>query len=198
MSQTNLYIDGENLRHYLKMVIEGEKRDTHEPGIENLDYSGLFSQVLKGFTISTRNFYAAKLLENPDSLKKSKQLILKQRILKTNLQKQEFKFLTSGTVRGQIIQVDGKKKVIFKEKGVDVRIAVDLVAHACDGHVKTAILCSSDSDLQPAVAEIKKRGVEVIYLGFEIKPNKGLIYTCDRSILVRNSEVLEHYKKLAR
>lgn len=60
---------------------------------------------------------------------------------------------------------------------------------------KTIILCSSDSDLQPAIAEVKKRGVEVIYLGFENKPNKGLTYTTSRTILLRNSEVIDACKR---
>jgi len=99
-------------------------------------------------------------------------------------------------VRPQEIRTDGKIKVIFKEKGVDVRIAVDLVANACDKSINTAILCSSDSDLQPAVKEVMSRKTEVVYLGFEINPNKGLSYTTNRTILIRNSEVIETYKNL--
>jgi len=37
---------------------------------------------------------------------------------------------------------------------------------------------------------LKNRGIERIYLGFEIDPNRGLSYTTDRTILIRNSEVL--------
>lgn len=62
---------------------------------------------------------------------------------------------------------------------------------AADKIVQTAILCSSDSDLQPAIKELRKRNTEVIYLGFEINPNKGLTYTTNRTILFRNSEILE-------
>ena len=76
MNQTILYIDGENLRHYLKMVIEKEEKDPNSPGLENLDYSGLFDQVLKGIKISSRIFYTARLREYAGSLRKSKQLIL--------------------------------------------------------------------------------------------------------------------------
>ena len=85
------------------------------------------------------------------------------------------------------------KTILFK--GVDVKIGVDLISLACDGNLKTAILCSSDSDLQPAISELRKRKVEVIYLGFEIGPNKGLVYTCNRTILLRNSEVMEASKR---
>ena len=80
----------------------------------------------------------------------------------------------------------------------DVKIAIDLVIDVCDKTIRTAVLCSSDSDLQPAIKEVTKRGIEIIYLGFEINPNKGLSYTTKRTILIRNSEVLDAYKQSAR
>lgn len=77
-----------------------------------------------------------------------------------------------------------------------MRIAADMVSLACDKKVKTIILCSSDFDLQPAIAEVRKRDVEVIYLGLEYKPNKGLTYTTNRTILIRNSEILNAFSAL--
>jgi len=70
-----------------------------------------------------------------------------------------------------------------------------LVALACDEKLETAIICSSDSDLQPAIKEVRNRKTEVVYLGFENNPNKGLIYTTNRTILLRNSEVLASFTK---
>jgi uncharacterized LabA/DUF88 family protein len=52
------------------------------------------------------------------------------------------------------------------------------------------VLCSSDSDLQPAIKEAKSRGLEIVYLGFESQPNKGLSYTTDKTILLRSSEII--------
>src|SRR3989344_5415610 len=98
----------------------------------------------------------------------------------------------AGNVRAQKIG----NGLVFREKGVDVRIAVDLVSLACDRKLETAILCSSDSDLQPAIKEIKNRKTEVVYLGFENNPNKGLAYTANRTILLRNSEVLVSFAKM--
>lgn len=187
-----LYIDGENLKHYIKDVLN--TNSVSSPKLENIDYKALFSSVIQDLELIDKRFYSARLREYKSSLEKSKSLIIKQRILKTNLEKQGFTFIISGNVRGQSVQVDGKKKVIFKEKGVDVKIAVDLVTDACDRKVEVVVLCSSDSDLQPAVTEVKRRGIEIIYLGFEISPNKGLAYTCNRTILLRNSEIIDVYK----
>ena len=158
----------------------------------NLDK--LFTKPLEGFKLDRKIFYAAKLKVHSETQKKSQELIDKQRRLKSSLTKQGFEFVLAGNVRAQVIKSGKAKTIVFKEKGVDVRIAVDLVALACDGVIKTAILCSSDSDLQPAVAELKKRGVEIIYLGFENSPNKGLTYTTNRTILIRNSEVIDSFK----
>lgn len=78
---------------------------------------------------------------------------------------------------------------------MDVRIGVDMIVLACDKKFDSIILGSSDSDLQPAIKEVVKRGVECIYLGFEMKPNKGITYTTTRTLLIRNSEVLNFKNK---
>ena len=195
MKKTILYIDGENLKNYIKTVLLGEGVSARKINLENYSLKELIKAPLKGIKLSEKRYYSAKLREYKETPKKSKQLILKQRVQKTNLEKAGFHFIMSGSVRPYKVKTDGKMKVIFKEKGVDVKIAVDLVTDACDNMIKTAILCSSDSDLQPAIKEVLKRGVEIIYLGFEINPNKGLSFTTNRTILIRNSEVLGAYKK---
>lgn len=88
----------------------------------------------------------------------------------------------------------GKKALVFKEKGVDVKVAVDMVSLSCDKKVKEVILGSSDSDLQPAIKEVRERGTNCVYLGFESQPNKGLTFTTNRTILIRNSEVFDFEK----
>ena len=81
---------------------------------------------------------------------------------------------------------------IFDGSSVDVKIAVDMVCLACDKKAKEIILGSSDSDLQPAINEVRNRKISCLYLGFENQPNKGLTFTTNKTILIRNSEVLEY------
>ena len=190
-----MYIDGENLRHYIRQVLKENKIPEKQATLLNVDLLMLINKVLKGIKVSKTIYYSARLKQHKESLKKSKELIQKQRVLKTKLEKQGFDFVISGNVRPQSVVVNRKPKIIFREKGIDVKIAVDLVTAACDKKVETAIICSSDSDLQPAIREIKDRGVKAIYLGFEMNPNKGLMYTTNRAVLIRNSEILECFKK---
>lgn len=194
MSNTVLFVDGENFIHKVKEVLKREKIGKNKLDPSKINLKSIFKGVLSGFTVSEMIYYAARLHEYKETIEKSRELIKFQRNLKTNLEKQGFKFTIAGNVRAQKVHNGKNEKVIFREKGVDVKIAVDLVAGACDGKLKTAIICSSDSDLQPAVSELKERGVEIVYLGFEVNPNKGLVYTSDRNILIRNSEVLNSLK----
>ena len=155
------------------------------------NFNGLLNAVLKDMKIEKSIFYFARVSENKETFDKSRQLIEEQRLLKTHLEKQGFEVVLSGRIRGHLEEGFLRKKVlIFKEKGVGVKIAVDMVSWACDKIAETFIVGSSDSDLQPAIAEAKKRKAQCIYLGFEAQPNKGLSYSTNRTILIRNSEVL--------
>lgn len=190
-----LFIDGENLSHYVENVIFENGYDKHEYSILNTNFAKMFAGVFKNLNIVERIYYSAKLQITPGVEKLSQLQINKQRFLKTRLEKQEYKFLIAGHVSPQVIKQDGKDKIVFKEKGVDVRIAVDLVKTAVDKNYQTVILCSSDSDLQPAIKEARSRGLNIIYLGFESQPNKGLTFTTNKTILLRSSEIIDALDK---
>lgn len=194
--ETILLIDGENFKGKIRSVLKPTKPDKAERAAwHEYDFKGLLDKVLKDLSIDRKVFYFARIKEHDESKDKSKQLIEEQRQLKTHLEKQGFEVILSGRVRGQMEDGErGKKILVFKEKGVDVKIAVDMVSLACDKKVKEIILGSSDSDLQPAIKEVRDRKVNCVYLGFEVQPNKGLSYTTSRTILIRNSEILEFEK----
>ena len=193
--ETILLIDGENFKGKIKAVFkEVEKK---RPGWHEYDFKGLLDKVLAGTGVKRKVFYFARLKMHEESREKSQQLIEEQRLLKNHLEQQGFEVVLTGRVRGQLEDGERRKKVlVFKEKGVDVKIAVDMVSLACEKKAKEIILGSSDSDLQPAVKEVRDRKVGCVYLGFESQPNKGLSYTTHKTILIRDSEVFEFQKIL--
>jgi len=187
--ETVLLIDGENLKGKIKWVFSEHGKE--KPTWHEYNFRDLFEKVLTGIKVDRKVFYFARIKEHESSRKKSKELIEEQRLLKTHLELQGFEVILSGRVRGHLEKVQNKEILVFKEKGVDVKIAVDMVTLACDKKVKEIILASSDSDLQPAIKEIRDREIGCVYLGFETQPNKGMTYTTNRTILIRNSEILE-------
>ena len=60
----------------------------------------------------------------------------------------------------------------MRQKGVDLRIGVDIALMAKDGLVDRIVLVAGDSDLVPAMKLARREGVQVVLvsLGHGIKP----------------------------
>lgn len=187
-----LFIDGRNFISKMASVLNLDNNKDKEINFSLYDFAGLFNKVLSGIKIDRKIFYISRLTIHKDTKDKSEELIEKQRKLTNVLGQQGFEIIFAGKVRGNLGKCPkGHEVLLFKEKGVDVRIAVDLITFACNKELDVAVIASSDSDLQPAIRELNNRDIERIYLGFESSPNKGLSYTTNRTILIRNSEVIE-------
>jgi uncharacterized LabA/DUF88 family protein len=189
--KTFLLIDFENFRKNSESVFVSKK--IKKPIWHKYNFKGLFNKVLNGTHVDDVIFYYAKVIEHKETKEKSKNLIEDRRLLKNNLESQGFKVVIAGRVRGfqeTNTFLGFSNKLIFKEKGVDVKIALDMTLLVVDKVVETIILGSSDSDLQPAINEVKKRGGSCIYLGFEANSNKGMAFNCGRAILIRDFELI--------
>ena len=190
-----LFIDGRNFLSKMEFVLNSYNDKKKEIDFSKYNFSGLFDKAITDVKVDRKIIYMSSLSIHKDTKEKSEALIIKQRNLQNSLRRQGFEVVISGRVRGHMEKCPkGHETLTFREKGVDVRMAVDMVSMACDKELKTAIIGSSDSDLQPAIKELQKRGIERIYLGFENQPNKGLAFTTNRTILIRNSEVGEFAK----
>ena len=91
---------------------------------------------------------------------------------------------------GRVMYDKGK----IREKGTDVKIAVDMIIGAVDDIYDTAVLVSSDTDLIPAVKYIKHKGKRLEYVGFSHMPSLGIQKYADISILLRVEDI-ERFKE---
>ena len=124
--ETVLLIDGENFKGKIRSVFKNTRKE--KPIWHEYNFKGLLDRVLEGINIDRRVFYFARIKEHDDSKEKSKQLIEEQRLLKTHLEGQGFEVILGGRVRGQMKDEQGGKKIlIFKEKGVDVKFEFEKV-----------------------------------------------------------------------
>jgi len=83
---------------------------------------------------------------------------------------------------------------LYKEKGTDVKIAVDLIVGAVDNVYDTAIVVSSDTNLIPAIKYIKYRKKKIEYVGFAHTPSLGIQKYANRSRLLLSEDV-EKFKE---
>jgi len=190
--KTIIFIDGRNFIGKINSVLNPEKEKNREVDFSIYNFAGLLDKVLENISIDKKIFYLGRLTRNNETKEKSIELIQKQRRLKTHLEEQGFEVIYAGRIRGHKENCPmGHEFLSFKEKGVDVKMAVDMIRLTYTKKLKIAIIGSSDSDLQPAIKELENQKIERIYLGFEIFLNKGLTYTTNRTILIRNSEIAE-------
>lgn len=139
-----IFIDGSNLYHVLKQNTDKQ----------NLDYKK-FSEKLCGDRELIRTYYYNIRQESPDNPKLAES---QDRFLNA-LYETDYLEVKLG-----IWKQRGQTMV---EKGVDVMIASDLIAHAYEDHYDTAILVSGDADFYPALQVVKDTGKQVEVAGFD-------------------------------
>lgn len=77
----------------------------------------------------------------------------------------------------------------YHEKGVDVRLAVEMIKLARENKYDTAFLISSDTDLVPAVEEILSLGKKVKYIGATDSQSFGLSKITGDYLILRPEDV---------
>ncbi len=167
-----VYIDGSNTYNKLKKLglPEEDKR---------FDFSAFVSHIVGERQLVSKRYYVG-IVRNHDSTHKSEKLVRKQQQFLETLRSTGFE------VKPGRIMYDGGR---IREKGVDVKLAVDLVIGAADDLYDIAIIVSSDTDLVPAIkyARYKRKNVE--YVGFAGAPSLGMIKECNTQRLFSREDL---------
>src|SRR3990170_3315114 len=142
-----IYIDGSNLYHSLKT----------ECGRTDLDFRGL-ALALAGQRNLVRSYY----YNSPKDQAKEADQYAKQQQWFDYIRQVPYTELRLGR-----LMYRGWPKIPPYEKGVDVRLATDMLVHAFRGNYDTAILVSGDNDFSDALQAVKELGkhVEVALFG---------------------------------
>lgn len=182
MVRVFIVIDGGNFYHKLK---------AKQIGIKNslvFDYKRFVRWLAKKNRITDCCYYVGQIREEIDNAK-SKILKREQDKLFALLKNQGIRVET-----GYILKSDGK----YREKGVDVHIAVDICMKATRNEYDQLILISSDTDLIPAIREVKNLGKHVVYVGFDFNPSFAMIRFSDSRTLLKKEDLLPFAKKIRR
>lgn len=174
--RVSIIIDGGNFYHLALKSL----------GVSEIDFNfEAFVNFLAGDRIIVpmgKRYYTGTVREKEGDLH-SKQMMSQQTKLFTVLKNAGWENKTSKLkTRTEEIQVD--KKILEyqtllkhgitvitlerqREKGIDVKIATDLIVGAIDNQYDTAIIISSDTDLMPAIDWVRFRcKKKVEYVGF--------------------------------
>lgn len=183
MKRIAIYIDGQNTYFALKAM--GIKQTTQ------YDYAGLIKYLAGEKAICYIGYYVGQLSRDRND-EKSKQLYEGQQRFLSYLKRS---IPNVEVVLGKVMRIQkGKEDPIFYEKGVDVRLAIDMVHHAVLDNCDEAILLSSDSDLLPAVKLLQQYKKPVHYIGFQKQKSFALLTECDVSRILTVEECKKFQK----
>ena len=173
-----IFIDGGNFYHLvLKKLGSSES---------NFDFEKFAIFLANGRKIVEmgKRFYIGTVMEKVGD-ERSKEAMSKQTALFTKLKNSHWEIKTSKLrKRLEEIKIDDRvvdyKKLLQKgiekiqyerlrEKGIDVKLATDLIVGAIDDKYDAAVVVSSDADIIPAIDWVRNRKhKKVEYIGFSI------------------------------
>lgn len=176
LERVHIYIDGGNFYHLVLKKLN----------IKELDFSfEKFSHFLtNGRTITGKRYYVGTVRERVGNIK-TREAMSRQTKFFTVLHSDQWSINTSKLrTRLEKIIIDDRvtgyqelrKKGVHviefertREKGIDVKLATDLIVGAIDNQYDTAIVVSSDADLVPAIDWVRFRQKKKIeYIGFSL------------------------------
>lgn len=168
----SILVDGSNMYHYVKGL-------GLSPKIK-FDYKKFAAFLAHKRKVVSLKYYIGRV--RADDTEKSQTLRASQQRLTAWLRECGWEI-----GYGHMLRNDG----VFKEKGVDVQMAVDMLRGAYKDTYDTAVLVSSDNDLIPAIREVQSAGKKVEYVGFSNRPSLGIIRHADIRTLLKKEDIEE-------
>lgn len=181
--QAYIFIDGNNFYFKLRALTDRLDRK-YKP----MDFNfRTFSEWLAKPNSVEGIFYYIGAVSQQENNEKSKKLYTNQQRLLRKLQRQK-----ASVVLGHLIRHPDKT---YHEKGVDVRLAVEMIRYARQDKYDIAYLLSSDTDLVPAVEEVRSFGKKVQYVGIPKGQSYGLTRAADDVRLLRPEEIQQFFEQ---
>ena len=177
MNKAFVFIDGNNFYFKLK---ELSLQLGGKFSLLDFDFKRFCEWLVVPDNLSDARYYIGALKRQRNS-EKSEKMYADQQKLISRLQNKNI-----STVFGHLIQHPDKT---FHEKGVDVKIAVEMIRYAREDKYDIAYLLSSDTDLVPAVEEVNSLGKKVCYVGIAKGQSFGLTKASGDVRLLRSEEI---------
>ncbi|MBU3924923.1 NYN domain-containing protein [Patescibacteria group bacterium] len=168
-----VYIDGNNFYKYLR------NKEIDFPKGVKFNFIKFVDFLAGKRKLISKRYYIG-IARNIDGSDKSKVIVSGQQKFLSKIENEGF-----AIKRGRVMYDGGR----IREKGTDVKIAVDLIVGAVDDIYDTVILVSSDTDLIPAMNYVRYKGKKVEYVGFSHAPSLGMQKHVDFSVLLRPDDI---------
>lgn len=169
--RAKIFIDGSNFFYYCK--------DINIPSFPLFDFEKFSKELCKKTILIQKTYYIGAVRAKPSD-KRAIKMMSKQMKLFSYLKK-------NGWIisKGYLLKSHGK----CHEKGVDVKIALDIAVGAVEDTYDIGIVISSDTDLLPAIKYARSLNKKITYLGFKHQPSRAMIANCNNTKLLNKKDL---------
>ena len=193
-----VYIDGENFRKNLVRSLTDAQLLVSERNLLAYPIRALIEDVLESNSLSL-NYYSSKI-KLPSGYEPSQSTLQQVQLIREysrhwvpSLLSQNINYIKAGNLKvrsSKPCQTCHTTQEILQEKGVDVRIALDILESAYEtGQDNVIVIASSDTDLCPVVHKVQAKVVRVIYLCFATQINRALAAVSDETVAISEGKL---------
>ena len=163
--RVTIYIDGSNLYHSLRNVMGR---------VVNLDFGKLAAKLVGDRRLVRVYYYNASVerTREPERFRKQQRFFHSLRAV-------DYFEVTLG----RLVYRNWPQERPY-EKGIDIKIATDMIVHGHRGNYDVAILVSGDTDFADAIQAVKDLGRHVEVVLFSPKGSGGLREVADRVVRI--------------
>jgi uncharacterized LabA/DUF88 family protein len=196
-----IFIDGENLRHRLVNVLYQEKLIHDRDDMFQVDIRGLVVGAL-GQTPESISYYTTRIkqpkFEIPELLtNKIKNIQASHRRWIAMLTNQHIRVVKAGNLKvheSNACYHCGRRTMVLQEKGVDVRLAAEVVMAAVHDNVQDIVVMSSDTDMITAFNIARRSGAGITYFGFAEEISQALVKATDSVLTYDRQHIINAFR----
>lgn len=196
-----VYIDGENARKGLTRILQDQGLISNSRQMTHYRLRELLEDVLKD-TGMEMHYYASEIrLSN--GYTPAQEVLTHVNTIKAytrqwvpELRNQNIAYIKAGYLKvksGKECRTCHTIQDILQEKGVDVRIATDMLEDAYDSPEDTIVIMSSDTDLTPAMHKVIAKGKKIIYVCFADSVNRAIVAVASQTLTISIPKVEEYF-----
>jgi putative uncharacterized protein (fragment) len=202
-SQKIVFVDGENFRQRVVELLCHQGVIADKNAYFSLDVRGLIEDVL-GISGVEINYYASEI-KTPKGYTPSVRIQRQVDGIKENsrrwvamLKRQDINYIKAGNLKvkeGKECNHCHKTQEILQEKGVDVRMALDMLELSYKTKNTSVVSVSSDTDLCPSYHKIRKRKRKTTYICFSDSVNRAVAAATDETITITPQKVMSYFQE---
>ncbi len=197
-----VFVDGENFRQRLSEILVAKKLISSKDQCFTFDLAGLLSDAIGSDELEI--MYYASEIKTPVGYIPSKDVQTRLNKIKENmrvwvasLKNQGITYIKAGNLKikdDKICPSCHNKIERLQEKGVDVRLALDIFEYAMKKDIREIAVVSSDTDICPVYHKIKSY-TRVKYICFADTVNRAVSAATDETITISLDKVKNFLKK---